>query len=86
MKEIQYHNKEPERQMAPADNLKNNRQMSCIFAVQIHKIALRLCTRINNPHPRALLPQSIYHLHRSGPANDAFPALDVFVVSLKRRR
>ena len=30
------------------------------------------------PYPSSNL--SIYHLHRSAPVNDAFPALDVFVV------
>lgn len=33
MKEIRYHNKAPEPQMAPADNLKNNGKASCIYAV-----------------------------------------------------
>lgn len=34
------------------------------------------------PSPRALLPLSVYHLHRSAPVNDALPALDVFVVGV----
>lgn len=55
--------------------------MCCIYAVWIHQIKTSHMHNIKpTPHPRALLPISIHHLHRSGPVNDAFPALDVFVV------